>query len=90
MRSRNPLAVARAPSTAVALGTLCLRCLSTLPRNLADTVSRVLYRTEMRVPENLPVGHLPNSLLGLHLDDIADHKGAREVFEWALGGDREG
>ena len=54
MRSRNPLASARAPSTAVALGTLCLRCLSTLPRNQVDTVFRVFHRTEMRVPEDLP------------------------------------
>jgi hypothetical protein len=46
MRSRNPLAGARAPSTAVALGTL--------PRNRMDTVFQVFHRTEMRVPEDLP------------------------------------
>jgi hypothetical protein len=52
---KPPFASARDPSTAVALGTLCLRCLSTLPRNQVDTVFRVFHRTEMRVPEELPM-----------------------------------
>ena len=55
-------------------------------------MSRVSHRTGTRVPENLPLDHLSDSWLGLHLDDVArdvnnlgDLVGARAAFERALG-----